>query len=146
MFDTMTQTAMTQTRPGGQLIGFDRIRAVEPGQRAEAVLNVPSTLAIFDSHFPRRPVLPGVIILGSLARLGELLLRESTQVQWRLAEVQKVSYRHFVQPGDVLELTVELAECAADRAKCTARAAVAGQRVTTVGALHFVPAEPAGAR
>ena len=103
MFDTMTET-----RPAGQLIGFDRIRAIEPGQRAEAVLNVPSTLAIFDSHFPRLPVLPGVIILGSLARLGELLLRESTQVQWRLAEVEKVSYRHFVQPGDVLELTVEI--------------------------------------
>ena len=95
---------------------------------------------------PRLPVLPGVIILGSLARLGELLLRESTQVQWRLAEVEKVSYRHFVQPGDVLELTVELAECAADRARCTARAGVAGHRVTTVGALHFVPVELAGAR
>jgi len=141
MFDTMTET-----RAAGQLIGFDRIHAIELGRRAEALLNVPSTLSIFDSHFPRLPVLPGVIILGSLARLGELLLRESTQVQWRLAEAEKVSYRHFVQPGDVLELTVELAEFAADRARCTARAGVDGQRVTTVGALRFVPAELAGAR
>jgi 3-hydroxyacyl-[acyl-carrier-protein] dehydratase len=145
MSDTMTDS-MTQTRPVGQLICLDRIRMVEPGRRAEAVRNVPSTLAIFDSHFPRFPVLPGVLILGSLAMLAELLLRESTEVRWRLAQAEKVSYRHFVQPGDVMELTVELAEATSERARCTARAVVDGRRVTTVGGLHLVPADLAGAR
>jgi 3-hydroxyacyl-[acyl-carrier-protein] dehydratase len=145
MSDTMTDS-MTQTRPVGQLICLDRIRVVEPGRRAEAVRNVPSTLAIFDSHFPRFPVLPGVLILGSLAMLAELLLRESTEVRWRLAQAEKVSYRHFVQPGDVMELTVELAEATSERTRCTARAVVDGRRVTTVGGLHLVPADLAGAR
>jgi 3-hydroxyacyl-[acyl-carrier-protein] dehydratase len=139
MFDTMTATPLA-----GQLIGLDRILAVEPGRRADAVLNVPSTLAIFDSHFPRLPVLPGVIIIGSLAKLAEVLLRESTQVLWRLAEVEKVSFRHFVRPGDVMELTVELADCADGRARCTARAVVDGKRVTTVGGLRLIRAELAG--
>jgi 3-hydroxyacyl-[acyl-carrier-protein] dehydratase len=145
MSDTMTDS-MTQTRPVGQLICLDRIRVVEPGRRAEAVRNVPSTLAIFDSHFPRFPVLPGVLILGSLAMLAELLLRESTEVRWRLAQAEKVSYRHFVQPGDVMELVVELAEATSERTRCTARAVVDGRRVTTVGGLHLVPADLAGAR
>lgn len=145
MSDTMTGS-MTQLRPVGQLICLDRIRVVEPGRRAEAVRNVPSTLAIFDSHFPRFPVLPGVLILGSLALLAELLLRESTEVRWRLARAEKVSYRHFVQPGDVMELTVELVEATSERARCTARAVVDGRRVTTVSGLHLVPADLAGAR
>ena len=41
---------------------LDRIVSVEPGKSAEAIRNVPNTLAIFDSHFPRFPVLPGVLM------------------------------------------------------------------------------------
>jgi 3-hydroxyacyl-[acyl-carrier-protein] dehydratase len=136
---------MTWTPSAGQLIGLDKVLSVEPGRRADAVLNVPGTLSIFDSHFPRLPVLPGVIIIGSLARLAELLLQESTGLAWRLAEVESVSFRHFVRPGDVMELTVELAGCADGRARCKARAVVDGKRVTTVGGLHLIQPELAGA-
>lgn len=122
----------------GQLIGLDRILALEPGRRAEAVYNVPATLAIFDSHFPRFPVLPGVVILGSLAKLAALLLRESTQQEWRLAQAQRVRFRQFVQPGDVMELVVELTEHDAGQAVCTARASVDGKRVTTIGRMLLV--------
>lgn len=140
MSDTMTATPLA-----GQLAGLDKILSVEPGRQADAVLNVPGTLSIFDSHFPRLPVLPGVIIIGSLAELAELLLRESTQLEWRLAEVESVSFRHFVRPGDVVELTVQLADCADGRARCTARAVVDGKRVTTVGGLRLLQPELAGA-
>lgn len=140
MIDTMTATSQA-----GQLIGLDRILAVEPGRRAEAVLNVPGTLAIFDSHFPRLPVLPGVIIIGSMARLAEVLLLESTRLHWRLAEAEGMSFRHFVRPGDVLELTVELAGCADGQAQCTGQAVVDGKRVTTVKRLRLIQPELAGA-
>lgn len=137
--------SMTVTQPAGQLIGLDKIISVEPGRRADAVLNVPGTLSIFDSHFPRLPVLPGVIIIGSLARLAELLLQESTGLRWRLAEAENVAFRQFVRPGDVMELAVELADCAGGRARCTARAVVDGKRVTTVGGLRLIKTELAGA-
>ncbi len=58
---------------------LDRVVGVEPGRRAEAIRNVPSTLDLFDSHFPRFPVLPGVLILGTLGALAELLLRDTTR-------------------------------------------------------------------
>jgi 3-hydroxyacyl-[acyl-carrier-protein] dehydratase len=146
MSDTTALPNTTGPTTTGQLIGLDRILAVEPGRRAEAVCNVPSTLAIFDSHFPRFPVLPGVIVLGSLAKLAALLLRESTLQEWRLAEAQKVRFRQFVRPGDVMELIVELTECDGEQAVCTARAAVDGKRVTTIGRLLLVRADEAGAR
>ena len=41
-----------------QLIVLDKILELEPGLRARAVRNVPNTLSILESHFPRRPVLP----------------------------------------------------------------------------------------
>ena len=56
---------------------LDRIVSVRTASR-EAIRNVPNTLAIFDSHFPRFPVLPGVLILGSLGcARGELLERRT---------------------------------------------------------------------
>src|SRR5256885_9452609 len=89
---------------------LDRITSVEPGVSAAAIRNVPNTLAIFDSHFPRFHVLPGVLILGSLGALAAHVLEQETGTQWRLAGAGQVGFRHFVQPGDQLELTVELKE------------------------------------
>ncbi len=50
--------------------------ASRPAHRPRRIRNVPNTLAIFDSHFPRFPVLPGVLILGSLGELAGVLLEE----------------------------------------------------------------------
>jgi 3-hydroxyacyl-[acyl-carrier-protein] dehydratase len=121
----------------GRLVTLDRIVSLEPGQQAVAVRNVPNTLAIFDSHFPRFPVLPGVLILGSLGELAATLLQESVGGVWRLAGADAVRYRHFVQPGDELELTLELKETSEDTAVCTATARVDGRPVTTVRRLHL---------
>jgi 3-hydroxyacyl-[acyl-carrier-protein] dehydratase len=140
----MSET-ITEVPAAGRLISLDKVLAIEPGRRAAAVVNVPGTLSIFDSHFPRLPVLPGVIIIGSMSRLAEILLRESTGLRWRLVEIGKVSFRHFVRPGDVMELTVELTDCADGKARCKARAVVDGTAVTTAAALHLVQAELAGA-
>ena len=87
---------------------LDRIVSVEVGRTATAIRNVPNTLAIFDSHFPRFPVLPGVLILGSLGALAGELLERETGRPWRLAGADRVGFRHFVQPGDQVELTVTL--------------------------------------
>jgi len=87
---------------------LDRILSVESGQRATALRNVPNTLAIFDTHFPRFPVLPGVLILGSLGTLACELLESENAGHWRFSGADRVAFRHFVIPGDQLELTVEI--------------------------------------
>ena len=91
-------------------VTLDRIVSIEPGTRATAIRNVPNTLAIFDSHFPRFPVMPGVLMLGSLGTLGAKLLEADTDSKWRLAGGGQIGFRHFVQPGDQMEITVELKE------------------------------------
>ncbi|WP_116949773.1 3-hydroxyacyl-ACP dehydratase FabZ family protein [Jiangella endophytica] len=114
------------------LMSLDRVVDVESGRRAEAIRAVPGTLDLFDSHFPRFPVLPGVLILGTLGTLAELLMRDTTRSSWRLGGASGVRYRHFVRPGDLLRLTVELITHDDGTATCSAVAAVEERRVTTV--------------
>jgi len=78
-------------------------------RRGVALRNVPATLDVFDSHFPRFPVLPGVLVLGSLVELARLVcVVEDPHGHWRLLRARRVQYRHFVRPGDQLELSVDL--------------------------------------
>ena len=118
---------------------LDRITSVEPGASASAIRNVPNTLAIFDSHFPRFHVLPGVLILGSLGELAAHLLSEETGTGWRLAGAGQVGFRHFVQPGDQMELTVQLKERTDDAATLSGDVKVDGKVVTRARVLRMVP-------
>lgn len=119
---------------------LDRIVSVEPGTGAVALRNVPNTLSIFDSHFPRFPVLPGVLILGSLEALGSLLLeREVEGSSWRLVGADKVGFRHFVQPGDQLRLSVTIKERTAEGAVGSGEVEVEGKIVTRARRLRFAP-------
>lgn len=121
----------------GKLITLDRIVSLEPGKGAKALRNVPNTLAIFDSHFPRFPVLPGVLILGSMGQLAALLLKEQTGREWKLAGAEQIRYRHFVQPGDQMEIVVDLKELSDDTAVFSASVRVDGKPVTTARQLRL---------
>lgn len=118
-----------------ELSGLDTVVALDPGVRGEATRNVPSTSAIFATHFPRFPVLPGVLLLDDLARLAALVLAGTgTPQRWTLAAATRVRYRHYVRPGDVATLSVEVLPAAAEPAfKGSVR--VDGALVTSVGAL-----------
>lgn len=118
--------------------GLDRVVSIE-ADRAVAIRNVTSTLQILDHHFPRFPVMPGVLILGSMGELAALLLQESTGRAWRLAGAQQVRYRHFVQPGDQMEISVELKSLEGDAAVLKSDVKVDGKPVTTARALRMVP-------
>ena len=126
---------------GGRWTTLDRIVSVEPGKSATGLRNVPNTLSIFDSHFPRFPVMPGVLILGSLGALAAELLEQETGRRWKLAGADRVAFRHFVQPGDQLELTVQLKDRSDDQAVLSGEVTVDGKVVTRARKLRAVPAE-----
>ena len=125
---------------GGTWTTLDRIVSVGDGE-AEAIRNVPNTLAILDSHFPRFPVMPGVLILGSLGTLCAELLEQSTGRRWRLAGADRVGFRHFVQPGDQMVLTVKLKEAGESEATLSGEVTVDGKVVTRARRLRAVPVE-----
>ena len=73
----------------GRWTTVDRVISLDPGKGARGIRNVPNTLSILDSHFPRFPVLPGVMILGSMAELAATLLKEHTGRSWRLSGAEQ---------------------------------------------------------
>jgi 3-hydroxyacyl-[acyl-carrier-protein] dehydratase len=123
---------------GGVWTTIDRLVKVED-EEAEAVRNVPNTLAIFDSHFPRFHVLPGVLMLGSLGTLCAELLEQRTGKRWRLAGADRVAFRHFVQPGDQLVLSVKLKDVDDGEATLTGEASVEGKLVLRARKLRAKP-------
>ena len=125
---------------GGVWTTIDRLVKVEE-EEAEAVRNVPNTLAIFDSHFPRFHVLPGVLMLGSLGTLCGELLEQRTGKRWRLAGADRVAFRHFVQPGDQLVLNVKLKNLDDGEATLTGEASVEGKLVIRARKLRAKPVE-----
>jgi 3-hydroxyacyl-[acyl-carrier-protein] dehydratase len=118
---------------------LDRVTRLEPGEGADGLRNVPNTLAIFDSHFPRFHVLPGVLILGSLGELAARLLEEETGTKWRLKKAEKIAYRHWAQPGDQMELSVKVKERGDDEAVLSGDVRVDGGVITRARILRMVP-------
>src|SRR3954464_8699004 len=92
---------------GGHWLSFDRMLELEPGASARAIRNVPNTLDIFDSHFPLQETMPGVLILGTLGNVAKALLEADGGV-WRLGRGSALGFRHWVGPGDQMEITVTL--------------------------------------
>ncbi|GAB3208363.1 3-hydroxyacyl-ACP dehydratase FabZ family protein [Nocardia tengchongensis] len=117
--------------------GFDRILEVSPGVRAEALLNVTGTLPFFDSHFPRRPILPGVLLTESMIALAVLAAGDPLL---RLRAAEGLRFRRFVTPGDQVHITVEKVSADTDPAESVWRAAakVDGKLVAAIKNLRLV--------
>ena len=65
----------------------------------------------FKGHFPSKPVMPGVLIIESLAQVGAVVLLSKEQFKGKIAffaGIKEAKFRHPVLPGDVLRLECEL--------------------------------------
>jgi UDP-N-acetylglucosamine acyltransferase len=88
----------------------DAITEHEPGRRIKAVKNVTVNEDFFQGHFPGAPVMPGVLMIETLAQVATILLMhgpDSASVgrAW-LRGVDNAKFRLQVVPGDRLTLEV----------------------------------------
>ena len=84
---------------------LDGIIAHDPFKSVEAFKNVSRTEAFFGEHFPRKPIVPGVIILGMVSDACEYLIRQDRNALGprRRLEITKLingRFRKMVEPGD----------------------------------------------
>jgi UDP-N-acetylglucosamine acyltransferase len=90
----------------------DAVAEHEPGRRMVAVKNVTVGEDYFQGHFPGTPVMPGVLMIETLAQVAALLLGEGAdgRVYPRtfLRGVDNAKFRRQVIPGDQLRLEVTL--------------------------------------
>lgn len=104
---------------------IDRVTELEPGQSAVGIKNVTVNEPYFQGHFPGEPIVPGVLLLESLAQLTAVMYGAEAlppETDWAhitadsfsglnlggkvgyLAEIRNVKYKATVHPGDQLEL------------------------------------------
>ena len=88
----------------------DAVTELEPGRRIVAVKNVTVNEDFFQGHFPGEPLMPGVLMIETLAQVATLLLMHESAGGERafLRGVDNAKFRLRVVPGDRLRLEVTL--------------------------------------
>lgn len=118
---------------------IDRITAWEVGRAAEALKNVALSEDFFDDHFPRRPIMPGVLMIEGMAQLAGLLVEATLQekhgqdAKALLTVLERTKFREPVRPGDTLTYRAEIVSVNPSGGKATAQASCNGRLVATTG-------------
>ncbi len=115
----------------------DRVISCIPFKELTAIKNVTITEPFFQGHFPDKPIMPGVLILESMAQATGLLAfhshnaQSNSQSMYYLVGVDKARFKRPVEPGDQLRLTAYLKRCLRGVYKFHATAHVGDDLVST---------------
>jgi 3-hydroxyacyl-[acyl-carrier-protein] dehydratase len=86
---------------------IDRIVALDlDGRTVKTHAKVPQTSTVFEGHFPGYPLMPGVLLIESMAQTSGWLIIGLTKFERMpfLASVRAAKLRTFVSPGQDLTL------------------------------------------
>ncbi|MBS4955517.1 MAG: 3-hydroxyacyl-ACP dehydratase FabZ [Clostridium sp.] len=89
---------------------IDKVIKIEEN-KITAIKNVTANEYYFQGHFPAEPVMPGVLIIESLAQAGAVALLIKDEFKGKIAYfagINNAKFRRKVVPGDTLRLEVEL--------------------------------------
>ncbi len=90
---------------------LDRITSLEKGKSISAVRCLALSEEYLRDHFPRFPVMPGVLMLEAMFQASSWLVRASTDFAHSsisLKETKSLKFQGFVAPGDSLEVVAEI--------------------------------------
>lgn len=113
------------------LLLVDKILEIVPQKRIVGLKNVTANEPFFTGHFPEVPIMPGVLVLESMAQTGGvLLMREFPDRNEKLVVftgVERAKFRRPVVPGDQLRLEVDVLVWRHSAGKMQGRAFVDGK-------------------
>ena len=129
---------------------IDKVTEFVPGEMARGVKNVTLTDDVLHDHFPDYPVMPGALIVESMAQLAGFFLEMSLNEPGRpirralLAQIYNAKFHEMAGPGDSLQITITPGSSLEGAAQIEAEAAVGGKRVaraTLTFVLKEIPSE-----
>ncbi|MFM2149386.1 MAG: hypothetical protein RLZZ187_1692 [Pseudomonadota bacterium] len=122
----------------------DRVVALGDGDITVAS-TVPDASPVFEGHFPGHPILPGVLMVETMAQTGGwllLALNDLTRMPF-LSKVNEAKFRGFVTPGAELTVQASLVHDGSGYAVVAARIEAAGKRVADAEITYRVMPFPA---
>ncbi|MCF8495662.1 MAG: 3-hydroxyacyl-ACP dehydratase FabZ [Alphaproteobacteria bacterium] len=94
------------------LLMVDRILELVPGERALSLKNITMNEPQFEGHFPGFPVMPGVLIIESMAQTAAIVVVEALgkEAEGKVVyfmTIDEARFRRPVVPGDSMHVHVE---------------------------------------
>ena len=117
----------------------DRVLEIEKGKRIKALKNVSINEPFFMGHFPKYPVMPGVLMLEAMAQTAALLAFHALDVMpdentvYYFAGIDNARFKRPVCPGDQVIMDVTLDRTKAGILKFSASSSVEGRIVCQAG-------------
>ena len=109
----------------------DAIEEMERWKRIVGIKNVTINENYFQGHFPGKPIMPGVLIIESMAQTGGLLLLQEVADREKkllyFVSIDNARFRRPVIPGDQLRLEMDVLAWRNGFCKLKGRATVGGE-------------------
>jgi UDP-3-O-[3-hydroxymyristoyl] N-acetylglucosamine deacetylase/3-hydroxyacyl-[acyl-carrier-protein] dehydratase len=90
---------------------IDRVIEIEPGKKGIGIKNVTINDGFFQGHFPQKPVMPGVLMVESMAQTAGVVLLTGGAHHGKVAlfmSISDVKFRKIVSPADQLVMEIEI--------------------------------------
>ncbi|HLU76668.1 MAG TPA: 3-hydroxyacyl-ACP dehydratase FabZ [Burkholderiales bacterium] len=111
----------------------DRVLECVPGERIVAIKNVTFNEPFFPGHFPKLPIMPGVLIIEAMAQAAAILafktanrLPSDDSLVYFLG-IDEARFKSPVTPGDQLKFTARIERTIKNVWKFAAEATVDGK-------------------
>ncbi|MFB3067961.1 MAG: 3-hydroxyacyl-ACP dehydratase FabZ, partial [Acidobacteriota bacterium] len=99
----------------------DRVIEYEEDRRIVGIKNVTINEPFFQGHFPGIPIMPGVLIIESMAQVGGVIMLSKPENRNKIAylmSLDSAKFRQPVVPGDELRMAVEVKRIRARTGQC----------------------------
>ena len=127
---------------------IDRIVDMTVGDNLTALKNVTINEPYFQGHFPRQPIMPGVMILEAMAQAGSFLVLNSVENPLEknlfFTSVDRTKFRAPVIPGDQLRIEMKLSKFKLGTARLEGKAYVGDKIVCQAIIMANVVDRPGG--